>query len=180
MHPLNHAHSILHIQSDDGDVWGLTFHVLGRFNTIHLRPTDVHHDASRPLQERTTHDWSWQLDTDQPTVSIASLIEREYSAQVMFDRTDTCIARTRSWGIRTVVILFLCLAVLVQMLGVPPTLLSPALSLDTLGESVLEGFSIPPTVPLVTLSSKTACVLDAHPSVHVPILASAVFHPPLL
>ena len=47
----------------------------------------------------------------------------------------------RSRGIRTVVILFLCLSVIMQMLGVPPTLLSPALSLDTLGESVLEGFS---------------------------------------
>jgi hypothetical protein len=120
------------------------------------------------------------LDTDQSTVSIACLIEREYSAQVMFDRTDNCIARTQSRGIRIVVIVFLCLAVLMQMLGVPPTLLSPALSLDTLGESVLEGFSIPPTVPLVTLSSKTARVMDAQPSVHVPILTSAVFHPPLL
>ena len=66
----------------------------------------------------------------------------------MFNRTDNCIARTRSRGVRTVAILFLCLSVLIQMLGVPPTLLSPALSLDTLGESVLEGFSIPPTVPL--------------------------------
>lgn len=120
------------------------------------------------------------LDTDQSTVSIACLIEREYSAHVMFNRTDHCVARTRSTSVRIVVIVFLCLAVLIQMLGVPPTLLSPALSLDTLGESVLEGFSIPPTVPLVTLSSKTASVMDAQPSVHVPILASAVFHPPLL
>ena len=67
-----------------------------------------------------------------------------------------------------------------QMLGVPPTLLSPALSLDTLGESVLEGFSIPPTAPLVILSSDIVSVTDAQPSVHVPILASALFHPPLL
>jgi hypothetical protein len=67
-----------------------------------------------------------------------------------------------------------------QMLGVPPTLLSPALDLDTLGESVLEGFSIPPTVPLFIRSSKTVSVTDAQPSVHVPILTSALFHPPLL
>jgi hypothetical protein len=120
------------------------------------------------------------LDKDQPTVSIATLIEREYSAQVMFDQTDHCLARTRSRGIRTVVILFLCISVLMQMLGVPLTLLSPVLSLDTLGESVLEGFSIPPTVPLVTRNSKTGFVTDTQPSVHVPILASAVFHPPLL
>jgi len=98
----------------------------------------------------------------------------------MLNRTGNCIARTRSRGIRTVVILFLCLSVIMQMLGVPPTLLSPALSLDTLGESVLEGFSIPPTVPLLIRSSKTSSVMDAQPSMHVPILASALFHPPVL
>ncbi|MEO7862320.1 MAG: hypothetical protein ABIU05_18185 [Nitrospirales bacterium] len=98
----------------------------------------------------------------------------------MFDRTDNCIASTPSKGIRTVAILFLCLSVIMQMLGVPLTLLSPALSLDTLNESVLEGFSIPPTVPLVTRSSKIGSVTDTQPSVHGPILASAVFHPPLL
>lgn len=97
----------------------------------------------------------------------------------MFDRTDTGTASAPSKGIRMVVILFLCLSILIQMLGVPPTLLSPALSLDPVGESVLEGFSIPPTVPLVTRSSKTTFVIDAQPSVHGPILASAVFHPPL-
>ena len=97
----------------------------------------------------------------------------------MFDRTNNCMASTPSKGIRTVVFLFICLAILIQMLGVPLTLLSPALPLDTAGESVLEGFSIPPTVPLVTPSSQPAFVIDTQPSVHVPILASAVFHPPL-
>ncbi len=97
----------------------------------------------------------------------------------MFDRTDHGIASRRLKGIRTVVFLLLCLSIIVQMLGVPPTLLSPALSLDTVSESVLEGFSIPPTVPLITRSSQTAFVIDTQPSVHGPILASAVFHPPL-
>ncbi len=104
---------------------------------------------------------------------------REYSTQAMFDRTDKGTASRPSKGIRTVIILFLCLSVIIQMLGVPPTLLSPALPLDAPGESVLEGFSIPPTVPLVTRSSKTTYLSDTQPSVHVPILASAVFHPPL-
>ena len=97
----------------------------------------------------------------------------------MFNRTHDSIASTPSKGIRIVVFLFLCLSILIQMLGVSPTLLSPALSLDTVGESVLEGFSIPPTIPLVTRPSKTAFVIDTQPSVHVPILASTVFHPPL-
>lgn len=82
--------------------------------------------------------------------------------------------------IRTVVILCLCLSVIMLMLGVPLTLLSPSLPLDAPGKSVLEGFSIPPTVSLVTRTSKTAFVIDTQPSVHVPILASAVFRPPLL
>jgi len=98
----------------------------------------------------------------------------------MLDRTGNSIDRTRSRGVRTVALLFLCLSVIIQMLGVPPTLLSPALSLDTLGESVLEGFSIPPTVPQLMRFSETVPVTDAQPSVHVPILASALFHPPVL
>ena len=98
----------------------------------------------------------------------------------MFNGPDHSMARTRSTGVRVAVILFLCLAVLMQMLGVPPTLLSPALSLDTVGESVLEGFSIPPAVPLITRSPKMGSVTDAQPSVHVPILASTLFRPPVL
>jgi hypothetical protein len=104
---------------------------------------------------------------------------REYSTEAMFDRSDKGTVSIPSKGIRTVVILLLCLSVIIQMLGVPPTLLSPALSLGTAGESVLEGFSIPPTVPLVTRSSKTTYLSDTQPSVHGPILASALFHPPL-
>lgn len=98
----------------------------------------------------------------------------------MLNRTGNSSDRTRSRGVRTVAVLFLCLSVIIQMLGVPPTLLSPALSLDTLGASVLEGFSIPPTVPQLMLSSATVPVTDAQPSVHVPILSSTLFHPPVL
>ena len=118
--------------------------------------------------------------SDPSTVALASLTEREYSALAMFNGVDNDIARIRSTGIRIVLILFLCLAVLMQMLGVPPTLLSPALSLDTLGEAVLEGFSIPPATPLVTHSSKIGSVTDVQQSVHVPILTSTLFRPPVL
>ena len=98
----------------------------------------------------------------------------------MLTRPGNSITRARSRGVRTVVILLLCLSVLMQMLGVPVTLLSPALSLDTLDAAVLEGFSIPPTVPQLMRSSETVSVTDAQPSVHVPMLASALFHPPVL
>lgn len=66
-----------------------------------------------------------------------------------------------------------------QMLGSPVTLLSPGLSFDILGESVLEGFSVPSTAPQLTPSSETVLVTDDSPSVHVPILASVMFHPPV-
>ena len=98
----------------------------------------------------------------------------------MLNRAGNSIARTRSKGVRTVVILFLCFSVIMQMLGVPVTLLSPALSLDTLDASVLEGFSIIATVPQLTLPSDTVPVTDAQPSGPVPILASALFQPPVL
>jgi hypothetical protein len=98
----------------------------------------------------------------------------------MFNRPDNSITKTRSRGVRTVVILFLCFSIIMQMLGVPVTLLSPALSPDTLEGSVLEGFSVLPTVPQLTLSSETAPVTDAQPSVHILVLASALFRPPVL
>jgi hypothetical protein len=85
-----------------------------------------------------------------------------------------------SRGSWVAVIMFLCLCVIMQMLGAPVTLLDPSLSPDTLGASVLEGFSVPPAVPQLTRSSETAPVIDAQPSVHVPLLAFALFHPPVL
>jgi hypothetical protein len=98
----------------------------------------------------------------------------------MLNRTGNSIARTRSRGVRTVVILFLCLSVIMQMLGVPSTLLSPALSLDTLDASVSEGFSVPSSLPQLTPSVEMVPVTDAQPSFHVPVLASVLFHPPIL
>jgi hypothetical protein len=77
-------------------------------------------------------------------------------------------------------IMLLCLFVVVQMLGVPVTLLSPVEAADTLAAPVLEGFSVPPPVPKLTLSGQAESVLDSQPSVHTPVLASALFHPPVL
>lgn len=77
-------------------------------------------------------------------------------------------------------VMLLCLFVVVQMLGVPVTLLNPLEAADTLAASVLEGFSVPPSLPQLNPSAETDPVTDAQPSVHVPILASAPFHPPVL
>lgn len=78
------------------------------------------------------------------------------------------------------VIMLLCLCVLLQMLGVPGTLLKPVDMSDALGASVLEGFSVPPTLLQLAPSSEFVLLADVHPLVHGPILAFALFHPPVL
>jgi hypothetical protein len=77
-------------------------------------------------------------------------------------------------------VLVLCICVTMQMLGVPGTLLNPALSSDILGSSVLEGFSVPSTLLQLTPLKETFAVTEKPLSLHLPILASVLFHPPLL
>lgn len=77
-------------------------------------------------------------------------------------------------------VVLLCLCIMVQMLGVPVTLLNPGGAADTLAVSVSEGFSVPSSLPQLTPSVEMVPVTDAQPSVHVPVLASVLFHPPIL
>ena len=76
--------------------------------------------------------------------------------------------------------MLLCLFVLVQMLGAPITLLDPLEAADTQSASILEGFSVPTSLPQLTPVFKTDTVTDAPPSVHQPVLDSVLFHPPVL
>lgn len=78
------------------------------------------------------------------------------------------------------IVMLLCLSILVQMLGVPFTLLNPLEAADTQSASILEGFSIPTSLPHLTPSFETDTATDAPPSVHLPVLASVLFHPPIL
>ena len=73
----------------------------------------------------------------------------------------------------------LCLCVMAQMLGVPATLLSPADSPDLLGSSVLEGFSILPPPPDMSLPATSVAASSFSSLSHVPVLASVLFHPPV-
>jgi hypothetical protein len=66
-----------------------------------------------------------------------------------------------------------------QMLGVPAMLLSPADSSDLLGSSVSEGFSIIPPSPDISLPATSVAAPHFSSSAHVPVMASAVFHPPV-
>lgn len=77
-------------------------------------------------------------------------------------------------------LLLLSLCVLVQMLGVPVTLLNPMDAADTLADSVSEGFSVPSSLPQLTLSFETIYATDVQSSMHVLVFASAMFHPPVL
>lgn len=76
--------------------------------------------------------------------------------------------------------LLLSLFILVQMLGVPATLLNPLEPADTQRVSILEGFSVPSSQPELTSSFETETAPDAQPSVHLPVLDSMLFHPPIL
>ena len=76
-------------------------------------------------------------------------------------------------------VVLLCLCIVVQLLGAPMTLLTPGAAADTPAVSVSEGFSIPSSLSQLTHSVDIVRTTDAQPSVHVLILASALFHPPV-
>ena len=76
--------------------------------------------------------------------------------------------------------MLLCVCVMMQMLGVPVTLLHPGVAADTLAVSASEGFSVPSSPPQPAPSVEMVPVTNTPPSVHVPVLTSALFHPPIL
>ncbi|MFO0706331.1 MAG: hypothetical protein U0412_05720 [Nitrospira sp.] len=85
----------------------------------------------------------------------------------------------RSLGM-LLVVLALCVCVFGQMLGAPSTVWNPADSPDLLGSSVLEGFTLVTEVPHVQWAVTRRIVSDGAPGVHVPVLASSLFHPPVV
>jgi hypothetical protein len=86
---------------------------------------------------------------------------------------------SRSGKARMAIVMLLSLFILVQMLGVPVTLLNPQEITDTQRALVLEGFSVPSSLPQVMSLFETDAATNAQPSVHLPVLASVLFHPPL-
>jgi hypothetical protein len=69
--------------------------------------------------------------------------------------------------------------VFVQMLGVPPTLLSPADGWDAWGDSVLEGLSLPPSVVQIGPSNQVTPVTEAEQAFTRLVLVQVPFHPPV-
>ncbi|HRI38282.1 MAG TPA: hypothetical protein PLO50_06985 [Nitrospira sp.] len=79
--------------------------------------------------------------------------------------------------VSAVLILFLCVCVLLQMLGAPVTLLG-LLTSDTPVESFSEDFSIPPVTPEPGVPSYSRFSVASQSPGHLPIFSTAVFHPP--
>ena len=75
--------------------------------------------------------------------------------------------------------ILLCLCIMVHMLGVPMTLLNPGGAADALAASAYEGYSVPSSLPQQTPSFEMVSVTDAQPFIHMPVLASMLFHPPV-
>jgi hypothetical protein len=93
----------------------------------------------------------------------------------------TFFRRHSSLALRdTCLILFLCLCVVLQMLGVPMTLLSPVPSVDLLSGLGLEGLSLPQTPLDLKADNQSSIPLYTAFTVDLPILLTSVFHPPLI
>jgi hypothetical protein len=80
----------------------------------------------------------------------------------------------------TFLILLLCLCVVVQMLGVPATLLSPSAPDDILSASNLEGLSLPQTISDLNTGRQSIIVFHVPVTLYLPILLTSVFRPPLV
>jgi len=76
--------------------------------------------------------------------------------------------------------MLLCICIMVQMLGVPVTLLLPFANSDAHEASLLEGFSVPPSLPHLTFSSESVPLIEIPATGRAPVLASVPFHPPVV
>ena len=87
----------------------------------------------------------------------------------------TVISRRARMGL----LALLCLCVFFQMLGVPAPLLDAGGSFEIMESSIQEGWAIQSSSLQLPPVSGYALVADAQRSVCVPILAGALFRPPL-
>ena len=76
-------------------------------------------------------------------------------------------------------VILLCLTVVFQMLGVPATLLDAGGTFESGESSVLEGWSIHSSQPDLIPAAGSILLAEPQRSVRVPILAGALFRPPL-
>lgn len=75
-------------------------------------------------------------------------------------------------------VIVLCLCVTMQVLGAPVTLWFPSMTPDTVSASILEGFSIPPSLPQLDASSSGMLAHELTPCRRVSLVDHSLFHPP--
>ncbi len=75
-------------------------------------------------------------------------------------------------------VIFLCVCVLSQMLGMPVTLVGILASSDLLAETVSEDFSLTQVVPELLNSEPSRLDVIFQTSPHLPVFVTTVFHPP--
>ena len=111
---------------------------------------------------------------------IVHMEKPRYIQFVMLRRMNSMntITATRWMTASTCVILFLCVCVLAQMLGMPITFFSLVSSADVFLESVSEDFSFPPTVPTPRTSNARISYSELQASPYLPVFVTSVFHPP--
>lgn len=103
--------------------------------------------------------------------------ELRYIAYVMLRSSHTMKVAHRMVA-STCVVLFLCICVLAQMLGMPITLFSLIESTTVFTESVSEDFSFPVTEPKPRTSSVWSFYTERQSSPYLPVFVTSVFHPP--
>src|ERR1043165_3021821 len=76
-------------------------------------------------------------------------------------------------------VILVCLCVLIQLLSMPITLLSPLDATDHLATSFIEGIALPVSLPQLMRSVDSTPVTEVSLFAHAPVLASSMFHPPV-
>jgi len=72
----------------------------------------------------------------------------------------------------------LCQCLLIQMLGVPVTLMQTGDVSDAISASVLGWVTVPPTLPKLMMSSDSIPFIEVNLFQHVPGFRSTLFRPP--
>jgi hypothetical protein len=93
-------------------------------------------------------------------------------------RVNRMAQRLLPKGLATsVLVVFVCLCVVLQMLGAPVTLLG-LLTSDTPVESFSEDFSIPPSIPESGTPNRSRFTIESQSPHQFPIFPTSVFRPP--
>ena len=98
---------------------------------------------------------------------------------MMLNQQSSGLGALQTGRLAVGLVVLLCFCVFFQMLGVPAPLLDAGGSYEIGESSILEGWAIHAVHPQIPCSTGCEVVADTHQSVSMPILAGALFRPPL-